>query len=337
MPARPDWAGLPLEIWQTVYLLAAGDDRRHTARDASLSWVQWVRLVAVGSTVCTALRTALTGPCASALWDYMGLRSAYQGLDAQQSWAMNVWLLRQGCHFRDAAILGGSWELPQLQTVLASITSPNIMRLEGIHTAAEAQCISTAVLGCAAGTWFYAGSQCIALPPSVHALYFGGHWPATGSASRHAQELFACLQPLSSLRRLHLQIIGHKVSAANVASLQQWYPQLKHLELRLSALTEREARLQAVGELRRLQAVRLRLDMTFQLGSMATPVLEQLNAVRLCSLTLTVQQGHLDVAQEALLAQCCIREQLTLRCSDAAWRLQQPLAPRVQVVYKPLA
>ena len=77
--AHPDWASLSAELWQNVWLLASA--RPADAADAKEPWVAWVRLVATGSAVNKALRSALLGAEASPqLWEDTGFRSSYAGL-----------------------------------------------------------------------------------------------------------------------------------------------------------------------------------------------------------------------------------------------------------------
>ena len=339
MLAQSDWAALPLEIWQQVYLQAAGD-RQAAARDAGAPWVLWVRLVAVGCTVCKQLRAALTGPGASALWDHTGLRSTYEGLSTQQSRAINAWLSAQGHHARNASLFGGDWETSELQAAASALTHVTTIRLEGIDSPAETRCLSGVLSGCPATTVFCEGSQLGALPSAAQALYFHARPDGEAAAEDHlelSQALLVSLQPLAHLRSLHLHIACLPLSTSNVQRLSDWHPQLRHLDLHLFAADEAEADEHELGALRNLHEVRLRLSVTLLHASLATTVLRRLQCVPLRSLTLSLRKNQLTTAQEVLLAECTIRKRVTLRCTDAAWRLQQPLAPGVQVVYEPLA
>ena len=343
MPSgQPDWASLPRELWTKVLqaLSAQGDA------------VQRCRQLATLSAVCRTLRTAVLGPDAGSLWWTVSFASSHAGLEAWQSWQLNRLVASQARHASHAFIMGGGWDLDELQLAAASLQGHHARRrlyLHTIDTPAEAECLSAVLPGCLAGALTFVGSQALVLPSSLQAVDMHVGAPAdmelalvTAFVAEQARKALQQLRNLTRLTSLHFASPLWCLQEGDVACLAACLPHLKVLVLTLyvtSALGQHA--LQALSGLS--ASVRLSLTVvstSASAGGSVAPFLQALCRVRLFALTLqckalTGTPYALTPADEAHLAQCRISRQLTLRMqsSEPAERLRR-LLPRVNVVYE---
>ena len=362
---QPDWAGLPGDLWRFIVLLAHPnwDERREwhqitvtEAQSRAVVQTSWCKPLLAVSAVCWSLRSAMRGPEAGLLWDDLHYQSTYKALaprGARQLWAalrprsshedvllrsrrLTQLLVQQGQGSWSATLWGGGWVLPELQEVSASLAGLTFrLQLMNMNDTGEAACIGAAIARSRVQRLLYFGNAAFAFPVRLRALKLC----LSGASAAEAQQLFACLQPLSELTSLYLGLGRQwRMTTADAESLVQWLPQLQRLVLRLSIPASGQQH--AVAPLKQLVpfvditvVVAVIQDSRIARGDF-TDLLQQLSRLLLTELQLVCPSKALTAAAEQQLAYCKVQEQLTL-CLEGAPARRLPRVPAATcVVYE---
>ena len=301
---------------------------------------RWKQLV-TAATVCRALRNAVLGPGAGPLWRDLTFSSTHPGLNAGQSRQLSRLLASQGQHARYAVVVGGGWDLDELRAVAASLTGQlRRLELDGLYSADEAEILSSVLPACRVERLICDGMRVPALPTSLKGLELY----LKLSPERTLEEVLAFteqartrqalqqLRPLTQLTYLRLAMAHISLSTADIALISDSLPRLEVFTLSLQAGGDGPEAVEALASLR--PSVQLGLLLSASDGSL-TALLQELPGLQLSTLNVAVYGTYsLRPADEALLAQCSIAEQLTLvmQSSEPAERLQR-LLPGVKVLH----
>ena len=332
MPSRqPDWAGLPLELWHRALLALypTGDDQ-----------LQWWRQLAATAAVCRFLREAVLGPAAGPLWRVGAFTSSHPGLSAVQLRQLNRLLASQGQHARGAIVVGGGWDLEELQGAAASLTGPHEQLCVGaLDSTSEADLLGRTLLQCPVRALTYHGSCIRGWPASLQSLDLRVFPPPGGDrqgmAALVTERVHTALQQLQALGDLtSLKVLASPwcLRQADVACLAR-LPRLESLELVLYVSEALGAH--AVEGLTQLASCTQLVMELIVMGVGLVPLLQSLRSVPLVRLTIECADSYvLTPADEGHLALCSISEQLTLctQSSGPAERLQR-LLPDVKLVH----
>ena len=202
-PPSPDWALLSPDLWRRIVLnagrpspisvqdLEKTDDVDITACEA------WWRLVACVSSSCRALRASLLGPEAGELWEWLWFRYTREP-------GLLELLLRQAHLAQSALVEASSWPLPELQAIMAAITSVQDLTVWHCERGTDIACVSAA------------------LPGQLRALHFEGEHALPGSIQvprlqQLSLKLYALHEPdikalagcLPRLQRFELSVTGY--------------------------------------------------------------------------------------------------------------------------------
>ena len=297
MPSQqPNWALLGPDLWRKI--LTCARPCPITARQmeaglrgssALLAWIEWLRLVATVSTASRALHSALLGPKASQLWEFVLLPTTSLNWGLPLSWeckqGVQRLLLRQAHRARRALVLVTLFQPTELAAAMASLSSVQELLL-------WLQSDSPQALHAACALAF----KKLASRPRSLAFSAGCIVPSA-----------ACLQGLQRLR-LHLHCA---LPVLELRALADWLPKLQRLELALSV----GLNLSGQELLRLLRADELLVQLTFiSRGSSVGAALEHLTGTRLHTLELCFDSdvSFLSQQEEQLLARCLVSHRVVL-------------------------
>ena len=348
---HPAWADLPVDLWCSVFLAAAGasmfDDRVPTPAATSpifIAWVEWNRLLSSASRVCRALRDALAGPGSSILWQKLYFCSTLPGLSQPRSQQLNMLVVRRSqaaTQLRRATILGGCWSASALHEVCASLPRQlDLIEFTELHATSEAEIIGAASATMCVSKMLITGSMLFSLPVSTRMLLFACSYqskPARASRQPLAQALFRrVLSSGAPLALLNFRASGWALTSQDVQLLKQHLPYLEWLNLSLCSWSTREGpSQQAVGCLQLLSGVDLHLTFCATSSSCWQHLLQQLINFSIMRQNIHESWADLPPAAEAQLAELRSCERLVLRFKDPTRRLRAAPAGTI-VMYDPI-
>ena len=334
----PAWADLPADLWRRILLAAAdaslcGDPIPDVAPEVVLApWVLWTRLLASVSAVCRSMRSAVVGDSAGRLWTRLQFSSCYPGLSQQQSRCLNrlqAGRCRAIMPLTQVSIWGGGWAPAELREICALLPKQvQLVDLMGMHDAAEAEVIGAALAGASVQQLFFDGSAPFSYPMSLQALlvqdsFLPGSSSTFAKAQAFAQHAFTQLLRLSSLRVLVFHAKAWVMKAHDVQLMKQHLPQLQRLQVILfSYPTLTGPSQQAVQSMKLLSAVQVNVCAYAMDSFCLQHLLQQLVEVPLTSLQLAEHGDEFGAAAEALLAELCSCQKLTLRLKNPARRVE---------------
>ena len=151
----PAWAELPVDLWRRIALAASHGSDSYNLEHAA-AWLDGIRLCSTMSMVSRAMREAVTGTGADALWYRPRFSSGtagvcHPGLTQQQTQGLNR-LQAQRCRalgkLHVLLLQSGGWVPADLREVCSSLPrETEIIYIEALHDAGEAEIIGAALAG----------------------------------------------------------------------------------------------------------------------------------------------------------------------------------------------
>ena len=320
---------LPVEIWQAIALLALGSPPQGVDEDnfSRTQWSAWFLGLARLSAVNQALRMALLGPGAAALWTEAVFMARYPRWTRAQSQGLVRLLTAQAKHARTVFVQGGSWSARQLSQAVSSLR-PQSLYLSKFRNRHEASILSKK-LADTASSLAIATTQHVRLPSSVVELQL-----LDLSENNIA---FICahvgmLPHLPCLRELHLSLTRHTGTSFSY-SLAVQYPLLQQFSLHLTS----DALRQDLAGLQLPAGCSLELSLEScsategEDSSDLSAALRQLAGVQLLHLIVTTYS--LSGEQERMLHACNISSSLSLELRHHRYHLRHHLRPAGAKVY----
>ena len=309
---------LPPEVWLPIALLTLGLPPRgvHSPYFAWSQWTNWCRAMARLLAVCQALRTALLGPEAAALWEQMALRSRYPGLSSSHSQGLVRLLIVQTRHARTAVLVSGRWDGQLLGQAVSSLCHTELKVCQ-VHTQQEAGIISAHLSNHLQDLVVHT-SQPVRLPSSLISLMLLSSSP----------DILAPVRPLARLRRLMLGLTAAShMTSTFLAGLAQHHP----------LLTEFALQLKQDGLKQDLSSLVLPAGCTSQVllrscsategedSNDISPALAQVASMQLHHLTITAYS--LNLQQNLNLTSCSISVSLVLQMQHKKYHLGRRFLP----------
>ena len=302
---------LPLlspDLLRRVLLAARGGLQPLTGSASSFeadlaAWMGWWTLVVRVACTCRGLREALLGPGSGQLWLWVNISYGLASSRQQRTQGLHQLMRCQAHHAHSARVW---WDCPpgetaELAACMAALTSLQHLELAGV-TSVTGPCIAASL----------------------------GSMPA--SICCDGLDLWTCLSPTALEHVTHARLSFYEALQPEVVqTLAQRLPRLTRLELSASLGSQQTA--EALGILSLLSVAELCLELGLVRKRPAGGALRQLarSGVRIQSLLLLEGRGELTVADERLLAECCIQESLVVCFWDSARQLLHvPIGPAVR-------